>query len=1413
MCAFAGAWLLATPSAAHAALPTITLVSPPGTSVGAYPGTSSIAFRFSVQSDSDYVQAWFKNGAAITASGKYGIGVGELVIRNLDFEDEGFYYLEVTNTSGTRRSVVITLRILEFPPDPVITTQPESASLAYGDRLYLSVGLQTSGAYLYRWYKDDVAIPSANRAYYQVVNATKADAGSYHVVVSAPTASVKSQVAVVTVADPLPPTIAVQPRNLDLEYGGWGSVSVEANGSLPMTFRLYRNGVVVAEQPGGIFWFQDATPEEDDGAYAIEVTNVAGKVVSNAFSIKVAPPAPPAITLSSGPVTLPHGSYLNLNATVTGSSPITMQWYKDGVPIKEGTMSSMTIPNATEEYSGIYTLKATNVAGTVTSSGLTVTISAPVAPTITSSFNVDVSTYVGAYLGLSYQNVTGSGPLTYTWYKDGVVVQTGSSYFTKHDVTLADAGTYWLEVTSPYGSATGHSFYVEINTSSGSVSVRPQYALHEGVVYVVPPNSSQLRRYNLATGEWLAPVSLGFVPRGLAVNQHGLFAGSGRALQRFSLAIDNPVNVRNFESDVRELVAGTKHLFVATGDYVYPVIQTLDYTDGSIKGTFSAVYSLAQNLVLSADGTLLGGRDMGISPSDIYRLPVNADGTFGTVLSSPYHGDYAVGNRFYFTDGGTRLIENSGVIYKSTDLTFAGSIAGAFTDMLEIEPGRQVVVRGRRATVYVNGAPSGFHDFSSTSAFLIRHGERIVSFSATTSGGFTTESVALADLDSELPLMPVVAPQRRVFRPHAVEFKDDLLYLYDRSAGNVHVFDVESFQYMDSIPLLGRPSFFRVDGTNGGMYTAYSDGSIWRMDLDPNLRERFLTVLATAPAALMPIGNFLFANDSSGAWSTNYTFDAATGRQISSDDWSYHGLDYLWNPARSRLFFLSTSVSPSDLQFITIGADGVLGATGDSPYHGSVLIANPVRMNPAGGLVLTGAGTIFDAVTLSSAGSLGNAFVDAVWTSSTIASIRRDDVGTEIQLWSPNTFTLTKSTKLPGEPLRIFALGGDRFLVLALVDGVPTPTVVTAALEVEATLVPLTADLVRSQPNRVVALGTAVVLDALSDGGPAGATFVWRRDGVIIEGARGRLLDLGTLSADEAGAYAVTVSHGGLTVVSNTFWVGPEPQRSYLVNVSTRSYTQGGSKTLIMGFALTGTGSKPLLMRTAGPALTRYGVSGVLADPMLGIYSGQDPIGTNDNWQDTSSYLTVGRRALNLGAFGFPNQSKDSAELMTFGPGGYTVHASSAVAGGAGVVLAEVYDADSTLDRLTGLRIANFSGRTEVRTGDDVLILGFVIGGNMPMRLLVRGIGPGLKPHGVTDALPDPKIEVFQGRTKIAENDNWGGTSELSQTFRQLGAFSLPVDSLDAAIITTLQPGSYTVVVRGVNDVTGVALAELYKIE
>ena len=273
-----------------------------------------------------------------------------------------------------------------------------------------------------------------------------------------------------------------------------------------------------------------------------------------------------------------------------------------------------------------------------------------------------------------------------------------------------------------------------------------------------------------------------------------------------------------------------------------------------------------------------------------------------------------------------------------------------------------------------------------------------------------------------------------------------------------------------------------------------------------------------------------------------------------------------------------------------------------------------------------------------------------------------------------------------------------------------------------------------------------------------------------------------------------------------------------LVNLSVRGNTSN-PEPLITGFVISGTGNQQVLIRIAGPAIARapFNITTALTGPNLQLFRSTTVIGQNNNWGNPAANGTAVRNATALtGAFPFANGSNDAAVAPSLQPGVYSV----AVGGGNGTVLAEVYEVPAANERPGLRRLVNASTRALVNPNAP-LIAGFVLTGAAPQRVLIRAIGPrlGQAPFNLDGELANPQVSLYRGSTLIRTNDDWFRDPEaalIRQVSTQVRAFALGNQSLDAALITYLEPGAYTAVVTGPPNVaaaaaTGIALVEIYE--
>jgi sugar lactone lactonase YvrE len=272
---------------------------------------------------------------------------------------------------------------------------------------------------------------------------------------------------------------------------------------------------------------------------------------------------------------------------------------------------------------------------------------------------------------------------------------------------------------------------------------------------------------------------------------------------------------------------------------------------------------------------------------------------------------------------------------------------------------------------------------------------------------------------------------------------------------------------------------------------------------------------------------------------------------------------------------------------------------------------------------------------------------------------------------------------------------------------------------------------------------------------------------------------------------------------------GSSPPR--LINISTRAQVGSGSNLLIPGFAIKGAGAETLLIRAVGPSLGQFGLTGLLAVPLLKVFdSTQTVVASNSGWGNASTSSQITAAEASVGAFPLADNTSDCALIITVPAGTYTAQVSSGD-GTTGVALAEVYEMSST-----GTRLVNISTRAQVGTGANVLIPGFVISGSGTEKLLLRADGPSLTQFNVSGVLAQPVLQVVDTSENAIDADTGWSTNlnadDIVTAAAEVGAFPLQPNSGDSATLISLSPGTYTIEVSGVNGTTGVALAEVYEL-
>lgn len=285
--------------------------------------------------------------------------------------------------------------------------------------------------------------------------------------------------------------------------------------------------------------------------------------------------------------------------------------------------------------------------------------------------------------------------------------------------------------------------------------------------------------------------------------------------------------------------------------------------------------------------------------------------------------------------------------------------------------------------------------------------------------------------------------------------------------------------------------------------------------------------------------------------------------------------------------------------------------------------------------------------------------------------------------------------------------------------------------------------------------------------------------------------DFSTLVASQDGRYLAMMTASGIRLLPSV-----PAGTGNLANISTRLTVQTGANVLIGGFIIAGSSPKQVVIRAIGPSLGLAGVYNPLQDPVLELHGGpnNEIIASNDDWQSAPN-------AQDIPSVLQPSDPHESAILITLQPGSYTsIVSGSSSTSGTGLV--EVYDVDGTAQA----RLANVSTRGFLENGDTMIGGVIAQGGDGISQVVIRGIGPSLAAQGISNALTNPRLELYDANgTWIRSNDDWKDTQQAALEATGLA----PSNDFESAILTTLISGNYTAILHDYAS-TGVGLIEIY---
>jgi hypothetical protein len=1383
----------------NAATPPVLFASAPS-DVSYTVGQQASLSSFINSGSSPFSYQWMKNGVELPngTSASY-------TFTAITLTDAGRYSVKVTNVAGSAISREATITVNPAIA-PSVSSQPTPSQTLYvGQTLSLTVSLSGSSPITYQWKKNDVAIAGATSGSFYVSAVTLSDGGSYTVLATNPAGSVTSNVAVVNVSAPVAPTITTQPLAQNVAFGSSLSLSVAVSGTPPFAYLWKKDGV---ELSGGTtsttttsssFFVSSPTPA-NNGSYTVTVFNATGSVTSNAVAVTIAGAKAPAITTQPVARTVTAGSSVSLSVgySSTGTGSLAVQWLRNGVPVANARSSSLSFNPVKESDAGDYTVLITGDGGAVLSTPARLVVLPP-DPPLVSSWPSSITALPGSSPTFSPNISRTGGTAVYQWFKDGVLLPAATADSLRFSsVQESDYGSYQMVITGEGGVVASPPFTLSPDAATLRAAIPWISATQVGnVVYFLAASPGRIERYDLTTERWLPTTLLSEtqVPTAFLPLSEGVYIAYGRTLVRRTPDLSTETAVLNVAANITNMFAVDDFLF-----YSSVSTSTIENLSGNATSSLrrSTLAPGPANPGAFYQVAVAPGMHRAFGPNAstlaVGYVTVATDGIFSASKYMSNPGQIPLGYRTFVTPGEQYVINSGGSLFRAGDLAYAGSIGASFSDLAFLGDSTPVVLRGYALSLLggANYIETGRSNIPFRASRLFALESSVFAFGAPTAvgGSFSVAKVARSAFTSASSAPAVsVAFGERFSIDGVFTGSDGVVGILSRSKQAILRWSPARRAYLNPLRLRDVPLFAAQSFGSTRVLLAYADGAVSEVVLDSAAAatERVIGQVGNRVMAITDLNDMIALNlRASNSISSDFRVTMGNSGQTLATDLSPNNDSYFsgwggvaWNAPTRRLYWAAApaSTGSTSVYYDVVPPSGALVV--GLPMKDSTTVFLPLRFNAEGTLLVAGNGRILN-TDLRQVGALANSITDATWTSNALFTLWVDNDGqAQAQRWARLTYLQSGSLALPGAPLRVVAVNDSQLLAVTRVQGFLNFTLFTPDL---ALVGPAgSGDLRGIYFGKIGASGT---------GGDFALYVRDNRTGVLLV----------HLASPRAELVATNVSIG----VNGSFYENVRDLSSGVTRLVVGSVGDNAVTASIpsLSLALTGTRSATgsafagFYQATAinGGSGTAYAI---VAGDGRALFASQ-----------TSTFTDGGLGTFDpSGKVSLTSATGAKFNLALSDGGGLSAKAEAGAF--AALTFGGLRDGVARTDRL-----ANISTRGRAGVGDDVMIAGFVLSGSAPRPVLIRAIGPALGAFGVPGTLADPRLALYRGDTKLAENDNWSADSaagEIAATTTRVGGFALTSGSADAALLVTLNPGAYTAQVSApANSTAGNALVEVY---
>ncbi len=381
-----------------------------------------------------------------------------------------------SSTARDRKTLPIIYQV------PAIETAPADRIASAGTVVNFTVTANGTEPLSYQWRVNGLAMPGATNASLTLTNVQASEAGDYHVVVHNAAGFVISEVARLTVNQPL--EILAQPLSQYADLGSMVTLNVLAQGTGTLRYQWQRDGVNLTGATNASLVLSEVQAG-DSGNYAVVVTDDVQSQVSASATLTVL--SPPIILQQPQSQTVVAYTDVYFTVIAGGQGPFAYQWRLNGVNIVGANSAMLQLPNVQSGQAGSYSVEVSNPVSSVVSSNALLTIQIPA--TITEQ---PVSQMVDPGATVTFRVVAiSTSTMTYQWrLNDQDIPGATGSTLTLANVQEADSGQYQVIVTDAIGSAASEVVLLTVLTAPAITQQPVSVSVVEGGTAVISVETS-----------------------------------------------------------------------------------------------------------------------------------------------------------------------------------------------------------------------------------------------------------------------------------------------------------------------------------------------------------------------------------------------------------------------------------------------------------------------------------------------------------------------------------------------------------------------------------------------------------------------------------------------------------------------------------------------------------------------------------------------------------------------------------------------------------------------------------------------------------------------------------------------------------------------------------------------------------